>query len=94
MIIENPTPVTFDAVGWKLMSQANRKRMGTDVQNQETAARFWFSRVEGANLKHCKCLLPGSQVIEDILPTQEEIWVYCDTAGAVLTAFEKFNAEA
>lgn len=76
---------------WQKLARSDSNCIGTLVQNQHAAANFWICNREPPRLTDALLIAPGSQLLEDILPSQEEVWVYTDTLGAALTFSRKYG---
>ncbi len=90
------TRATHDAVmlttSPQKIRQANPLLIGNILQNQEATANIFVrSGGDGTARSYLK-LAPMGDLMQDILPPQEELWAYSDTAGAVLTIMEKYKA--
>lgn len=75
---------------WHKFRDARPNRVGLIIQNQSTAANFWYSNGEKQRATDGQKYSPGTGTVEDIDADQGEIWVMSDTAGAGLTVIEKF----
>lgn len=77
---------------WWKHRQDNDGRLGTIIQNQHATAVFHVCDHEPSRLTDAPRIDPSSALLEDILPDQGEIWVYCDTVDAALTTIEAFKS--
>lgn len=70
--------------------EASPYRIGRIIQNQNGAGNFWVCNRNPSRDQQALKIPPGFQVMEDILPPQDELFIRCDTAGIFLTIVEKF----
>lgn len=63
--------------------------IGTLIQNQHATAKWWVCNHEPSMLEQAARIDSNSGLLEDILPGQEEVYVYCDTVDAKLTYIKK-----
>ena len=76
---------------WQQLAGRDANCIGTITQNQHATANFWVCNREPTRLTDAILIVPGAQLLEDILPGQEEVWVYTDTLGAALTFNRKYH---
>lgn len=80
---------------WQRMLRSDENCIGTLIQNQQTQTtlgNIYVCNKEPSRLTDAILLAPSSILLEDILAGQEEVWVYTDTLGAVLTFNRKYEA--
>jgi hypothetical protein len=70
---------------WYRMVLPDEDCVGSVIQNQHVTANFWIAPMPPSSLNQAQEFFPGAEQYDDILPWQDELWVYCDTAGAALT---------
>lgn len=90
------TRALHDAVVLTTSPQCIRREnplvIGNILQNQDGAANIFVrSGGDGTARSYLK-LMPLGDVMQDILPPQEELWAYSDVSGAILTIVEKYKA--
>jgi hypothetical protein len=74
---------------WRRAFGVDESCIGTLIQNQHATAKWWVCNREPSMLEEAARIDSNSGLLEDILPGQEEVYVYCDTADAKLTYIKK-----
>jgi len=70
---------------WYRMALPDSACIGSFIQNPDSVANFWISPNQPPDLVSAQWFPPGGAQYDDRIPWQEELWVYCDTAGKALT---------
>lgn len=70
---------------WQRMALPDYDCVGSAIQNQNNVANFWICPFAPTSLAQAQEFFPGAEQYDDILPWQDELWAYTDTAGAALT---------
>ena len=76
----------------QLIKDENLQMIGSIIQNQEAVANIFVRSGGDGSARSYLRLSPGGDMMQDILPPQDEVWAYSDVAGAMLTYWEKYSA--
>lgn len=80
---------------WQRLAGPDENAIGCIMQNQQTQAvqaNIYVCNREPARLTDALLIAPSFELLEDIFPGQEEVWVYTDALGAALTFNRKYKS--
>lgn len=75
----------------KRIYKEDAQRCGLILQNQEPVANIYIRSGGNGVERSFICLPPSGSLMEDILPPHDELWIYSNVDGAILTVVNKYE---